>query len=86
MHDVPDRERCGDRVSFNLRQRSFLKETDFSPKEWKFLLGLAADLKAAKYAGTEQPRLVGKNIALSRSRPPGPVAPSRWPRTTKVPA
>jgi len=51
-------------VSFNLRNRSFLKELDFSPKEWKFLLGLAADLKAAKYAGTERPRLTGKNIAL----------------------
>jgi ornithine carbamoyltransferase len=51
-------------VSFNLRQRSFVKETDFTPKEWKFLLGLAADLKAAKCAGTELPRLVGKNIAL----------------------
>jgi ornithine carbamoyltransferase len=51
-------------MSFNLRQRSFLKEPDFSPKEWKFLLGLSADLKAAKYAGTEQPRLRGKNIAL----------------------
>jgi ornithine carbamoyltransferase len=51
-------------MSFNLRQRSFLKETDFSPKEWKFLLGLSADLKAAKYAGTELPRLGGKNIAL----------------------
>jgi len=51
-------------VSFNLRNRSFLKEVDFSPKEWKFLVGLAADLKAAKYAGTERPRLTGKNIAL----------------------
>jgi ornithine carbamoyltransferase len=51
-------------MSFNLRQRSFLKEPDFSPNEWKFLLGLSADLKAAKYAGTEQPRLRGKNIAL----------------------
>ena len=51
-------------MSFNLRNRSFLKEVDFSPKEWKFLLGLAADLKAAKYAGTERPRLTGKNIAL----------------------
>jgi ornithine carbamoyltransferase len=51
-------------MSFNLRQRSFLKETDFSPKEWKFLLGLSADLKAAKYAGTELARLGGKNIAL----------------------
>ena len=51
-------------MSFNLRQRSFLKEPDFSPAEWKYLLGLSADLKAAKYAGTEQPRLAGKNIAL----------------------
>ncbi|MGV8964955.1 MAG: ornithine carbamoyltransferase [Cellulomonas sp.] len=51
-------------MSFNLRNRSFLKETDFSPKEWRFLLGLAAELKAAKYAGTERPRLTGKNIAL----------------------
>jgi len=51
-------------VSFNLRNRSFLKELDFSPKEWTFLVGLAADLKAAKYAGTERPRLTGKNIAL----------------------
>jgi ornithine carbamoyltransferase len=48
----------------NLEQRSFLKETDFSPQEWTFLLGLSADLKAAKYAGTEVPRLSGKNIAL----------------------
>ncbi|WP_407343162.1 ornithine carbamoyltransferase [Pengzhenrongella phosphoraccumulans] len=51
-------------MSFNLRNRSFLKETDFSPKEWLFLLGLAADLKAAKYAGTERARLTGKNVAL----------------------
>ena len=64
MHDLPDRERRGDSVSFNLRNRSFLKELDFSPREWKFLLGLAADLKAAKYAGTERQRLTGKNIAL----------------------
>ncbi|MGZ4639932.1 MAG: ornithine carbamoyltransferase [Actinomycetes bacterium] len=51
-------------MSFNLRNRSFLKEPDFTPQEWKFLLGLAAELKAAKYAGTERPRLAGKNIAL----------------------
>jgi ornithine carbamoyltransferase len=37
---------------------------DFSQSEVRFLLRLAADLKAAKYAGTEQPRLRGKNIAL----------------------
>jgi len=51
-------------VSFNLRNRNFLKELDFSPREFRFLLALAADLKAAKYAGTERPRLTGKNIAL----------------------
>jgi ornithine carbamoyltransferase len=51
-------------MSFNLRDRSFLKEVDFSPQEWKFLLGLSADLKAAKQAGTEQQHLRGKNIAL----------------------
>jgi ornithine carbamoyltransferase len=51
-------------MAFNLRHRSFLKEVDFTPKEWKFLLDLAAELKVAKYAGSEQPRLAGKNIAL----------------------
>lgn len=51
-------------MAFNLRNRSFLKLLDFSPKEIQFLLDLAADLKKAKYAGTEQPRLKGKNIAL----------------------
>lgn len=51
-------------MSFNLRNRSFLKELDFDPVEWRFLLGLAAELKKAKYAGTEVPRLRRKNIAL----------------------
>ena len=51
-------------MAFNLRHRSFVKEVDFTPKEWKHLLDLAAELKRAKYAGTEQPRLTGKNIAL----------------------
>lgn len=51
-------------MAFNLRNRSFLKLLDFSPKEIQFLLDLSADLKAAKYAGTEQPRLKGKNIVL----------------------
>lgn len=48
----------------NLKNRSFLKLLDFTPEEIKFLLKLAADLKSAKYAGIEQPRLKGKNIAL----------------------
>jgi ornithine carbamoyltransferase len=51
-------------MSFNLRHRNFLKELDFTPEELKFLLKLSADLKAAKYAGYELPRLAGKNIAL----------------------
>jgi ornithine carbamoyltransferase len=51
-------------MALNLRNRSFLKELDFTPQELKFLLDLSLDLKKAKYAGTEQQRLKGKNIAL----------------------
>jgi ornithine carbamoyltransferase len=35
-------------MAFNLHGRSFLRELDFTPKEWKFLLDLSAELKAAK--------------------------------------
>jgi ornithine carbamoyltransferase len=51
-------------MAFNLRNRHFLKLLDFSPQEIQFLLDLAMDLKKAKYAGLEQPRLQGKNIVL----------------------
>lgn len=51
-------------MAYNLKNRNFLKLLDFSPKEIGFLLDLSIDLKKAKYAGTEQPRLSGKNIAL----------------------
>jgi len=51
-------------VAVKLRNRSFLKELDFTPDELRFLLKLSGDLKAAKYGGYERPRLVGKNIAL----------------------
>jgi ornithine carbamoyltransferase len=51
-------------MSFNLRNSHFLKLLDFTPQEIKFLLQLSADLKKAKYAGIEQKRLAGKNIAL----------------------
>ena len=51
-------------MAINLRNRNFLKLLDFTPQEIKFLLDLAIDLKKAKYTGTEQPRLKGKNIAL----------------------
>ena len=51
-------------MAFNLRNRSFLKLLDFTPEEIQYLLKLSSQLKAAKYSGTEQPKLVGKNIAL----------------------
>jgi len=51
-------------MAFNLKSRHFLTLRDFSPREIGFLLKLAADLKAAKYAGTEVPQLCGKEIAL----------------------
>lgn len=51
-------------MAVNLRGRSFLTLLDYSPKEIKYLLDLARDLKRAKYAGTEVQRMKGKNIAL----------------------
>ncbi len=51
-------------MAFNIRNRNFLKELDFTKEEFVHLLKLSADLKAAKYGGYEQPRLKGKNIAL----------------------
>jgi ornithine carbamoyltransferase len=51
-------------MAFNLKNRSFLKEIDFDPRELRYLLRLSEALKLAKYAGTEAPRLGGKEIAL----------------------
>jgi ornithine carbamoyltransferase len=48
----------------NLHGRSVLTLDDFSGAEIRYLLRLAAELKAAKQAGTEVPRLARKNIAL----------------------
>ncbi len=48
----------------DLKGRSFLKELDFSAAEFRGLVELAADLKAAKRAGAEQQHLRGRNIAL----------------------
>ena len=48
----------------NLHGRSFLKDDDLSPEEFASVLELAADLKKAKVAGSEQPKLRGRNIAL----------------------
>jgi ornithine carbamoyltransferase len=51
-------------MSYNLKNRSFLKEIDFEPAELRYLLELSGALKLAKYAGTEVQRLGGKEIAL----------------------
>jgi ornithine carbamoyltransferase len=51
-------------MSFNLRNRSLLDLKDFAPRDIRFLIDLAAELKRSKYAGNEHPRLRGKNIAL----------------------
>jgi ornithine carbamoyltransferase len=51
-------------LAFNLKNRSLLTLSDYTPREIEFLIKLAADLKSAKYAGTEVPRLRGKDIAL----------------------
>ena len=51
-------------MSSNLRGRTFLKELDLTPDEWRDLLTLSAELKAAKASGNERKHLSGKNIAL----------------------
>ncbi|CAM5386882.1 ornithine carbamoyltransferase OS=Streptomyces alboniger OX=132473 GN=argF PE=3 SV=1 [Streptomyces alboniger] len=51
-------------MATHLTGRHFLKELDFTADEFRGLLALAAELKAAKRAGTEVRRLTGKNIAL----------------------
>ncbi|MGO4360935.1 ornithine carbamoyltransferase [Terrabacter sp. RAF57] len=47
-----------------LHRRNLLKEIDLTPDEFRALLDLAAELKAAKREGREERRLSGKNIAL----------------------
>lgn len=51
-------------MAVDLRGRSLLSLIEETPEEIRSLLDLAAELKAAKRAGTERPRLVGANIAL----------------------
>ncbi len=47
-----------------LHGRDFLREADFTADELNELLGLAAALKADRRAGTERPRLTGRQLAL----------------------
>ncbi|NMM61359.1 ornithine carbamoyltransferase [Clostridium sp. P21] len=51
-------------MAFNLRNRNFLTLMDFTPKEIQYMIDLAKDLKRAKYTGTEEQTLKGKNIVL----------------------
>jgi ornithine carbamoyltransferase len=51
-------------MSFNLRNRSLLTVQDYTQREFRYLLDLARDLKRAKYAGTEQKHLQGKEVCL----------------------
>jgi ornithine carbamoyltransferase len=51
-------------MPFNIRNRSVLSLIHHSPRELRYLLDLARDLKRAKYSGTEQQHLKRKNIAL----------------------
>ena len=49
-------------MAFNLKNRHLLSLVNHSEREIKYLLDLSRDLKRAKYAGTEQQKLKGKNI------------------------
>ncbi|MFF0727686.1 ornithine carbamoyltransferase [Streptomyces sp. NPDC004134] len=51
-------------MAIDLTGRTFVKELDYTAEELHHLLALAAELKAAKRAGTERQRLAGKNVAL----------------------
>ena len=51
-------------MAFNMRNRSLLSLMHHTNRELHYLLDLSRDLKRAKYTGTEQPHLKGKNIAL----------------------
>src|SRR5690242_14000126 len=51
-------------MATDLTGRHFLKELDFTAEEFRHLIALAAELKAAKRAGAEVRRLTGRNIAL----------------------
>jgi len=51
-------------MAFNLHNRHLLSLVNHSAEEIKFLIELSRNLKQAKYAGYEQQKLKGKNIAL----------------------
>ena len=62
--DLPLREMRMTTSTVDLHGRHFLKLLDYSPDEIRFLLDLAAELKAAKKAGREVEHLRRKEICL----------------------
>jgi ornithine carbamoyltransferase len=52
------------KTAIDLRGRHFLKLSDYSPDEIRYLLDLSAELKAAKKEGREEQKLIGKEVAL----------------------
>lgn len=51
-------------MAFNMHNRNLLSLMHHTNRELHYLLDLSRDLKRAKYSGTEQQHLKGKNIAL----------------------
>jgi ornithine carbamoyltransferase len=51
-------------MTTDLRGRHYLSELDFTAADIHHLLDLTAELKAAKKAGVETPRLTGRRLAL----------------------
>lgn len=51
-------------MTVDLSHRTFLKELDFTPEEFRHLLELSARIKADRRSGCEEQRLRGKNIAV----------------------
>ncbi len=56
-------------MPFNLKGKHLLTLKEYSPEEIDFLLRLAIQLKADKYAGIRAKNLEGKNIALIFEKP-----------------
>ena len=74
-------------MSYNLRNRSFLKEIDFEPVELRFLLQAlrgAQDREVRRHRGPTA-STARRSPSSSRRRRPGPVRPSRSRPTTRAP-
>jgi len=48
-------------MAVNLKNKSFLKLLDITPKEIRYLINLSKKLKSDKKKGTEKKKLKGKN-------------------------